>query len=123
MDYCDAINEVLDRAGNIKLPGHRLDVVTVAKREFAKRGCCDSKFIDPIERMVRECIRDWTIIEKREIWESTETGAQSDVSFDDYTSDSIDMDLEGELMYYLIEQLSPHTDDDRTDKDEYDPCA
>ena len=123
MDYCDAINEVLDRAGNIKLPGHRLDVVTVAKREFAKRGCCDSKFIDPIERMVRERIRDWTIIQKREIWESTGTGAQSDASFDNYTSDSIDMDLEGELMYHLIEQLSPQTDDDRTDKDEHDPCA
>src|SRR5258708_4680613 len=103
MDFYDAINEVLDRPGNIKLPGYRLDVVTVASRDFAKRGYCDSKFIVPIERMVRECVRDWNIAQKREIWESTETGAQSGRNFDDFTLDSIDLALEGELMYHVIE--------------------
>lgn len=38
MDYCDAINEILDKAGTIKLPQHRLDVVTVARREFGNAG-------------------------------------------------------------------------------------
>ena len=109
MDYGDAINEVLDRGRNIKLPGYRLDVVTVARREFAKRGYCDFKFIEPIERMVRECIRDWTILQTREIWESSETGASSEAGYEDYTSGSIDMDLESELMYHLIEHLSPET--------------
>jgi hypothetical protein len=49
IDYYDAIVEVLDRARSIKLPGVRFDVVTIVEREFAKRGCCDSKFIEPIE--------------------------------------------------------------------------
>jgi hypothetical protein len=41
MDYDDAVTEVLDKAVRITLPGHRLDVVTIARREFAKRGYCD----------------------------------------------------------------------------------
>jgi hypothetical protein len=32
MDYCDTISEILDKAGTIKLPPHRLDVVTIAGR-------------------------------------------------------------------------------------------
>jgi len=95
MDYNDAVTEVLDKAARIRLPGHRLDVVTIARREFAKRGYCDSKFIDPIEETLRECIQGWSVIRKRQIRESTETGLQSGVRVDAYTMDSIDMDLEG----------------------------
>ena len=107
MGHCDAINEVLDKAGTIKLPRHRLDVVTVARREFAKRGACDAKFIDPIEATLRDCLRGWTLAQKREIWLSTETGAGSDCAAEDFEESSIDMDLEGELMYHIIEELSP----------------
>jgi hypothetical protein len=39
--------EILDKAGTIELPGQRLNVVTVARREFAKRGYRDAKFIVP----------------------------------------------------------------------------
>lgn len=56
-----------------------------------------------------ECGRDEACIQKREIWESTETGAGSEARFEDYTSGSIDMDLESDLMYHLIEHLSPQT--------------
>lgn len=118
MDYNDAVTEVLD-----KLPGHRLDVVTIAQREFAKRGYCDSKFIDTIEETLRECIQRWSVIQKRQIWESTETGLQSDMRADAYTMDSIDMDLEGELMFHLIEYLSPDSGDGPTDPDEDDHSA
>jgi hypothetical protein len=38
---------VLDTAGRIKLPHYRLEVVTIARREFAQRGFCDNKFIAP----------------------------------------------------------------------------
>ncbi len=107
MDYLDAIDEVIERAARIKLPRYRADIVTIARREFRKHGTCDSKFIDPIEEIVRECIRVWSPEQKREIWESTETGSQSQETFDAYTEDGIDMDLEGELMYHLIERLSP----------------
>jgi hypothetical protein len=107
MDYCDAISEILDKAGTIKLPQHRLDVVTVARREFAKRGYCNTKFIDPIEGTLRNCLRSWTLERKREIWLSTETGAGSDCAVEDYEESSIDMDLEGELMAHIIEELSP----------------
>src|SRR5437899_2300047 len=78
MDYSDAIDEVLERAAQIRLPGHGLDVVTLAQREFAKRGCCDSKLIDPIERTLEECIDNWSAEQKRQIWESTETGMRSE---------------------------------------------
>lgn len=107
MDYCDAISEILDKAGTIKLPGHRFDVVTVARREFAKRGYCDTKFIDPIEETLRKCLQVWTPEQKREIWLSTETGAESDWAVEDYEESSIDMDLEGELLHHIIEELSP----------------
>ena len=120
MDYFDAIMEVLDAAGRIKLPHQRLDVVTIARREFAKRGGCDSQFIDPIESTLRECLRTWSVEQKREIWLSTETGAASTAGFEAYDEASIDMDLEGELMYHIIEELSPRKgrsisdfDDDR----------
>ena len=66
----------------------------------------DSKFIDPIEETLRECIQRWSVIQKRQIWESTESGSQSDVRADVYAMDTIDMDLEGELMFHLIEYLS-----------------
>jgi hypothetical protein len=107
MDYVDAINEILDKAEAIKLPPHRLDVVSAARREFAKQGCCDAKFIAPIEETLRNCLRGWTLEQKREIWLSTEAGAQSDWAVEDYEESSIDMDLEGELMSHLIEELSP----------------
>jgi len=106
MDFGDAIIEILDKAGTIKLPGQRLDVVTVARREFAKRGCCDAKVIVPIEATLRNCLRDWTLAQKREIWLSTETGAESDWAIEGYEESMMDMDLEGELMDHVIEELS-----------------
>lgn len=106
MDYLDAIMVILDAAGQVKLPHYRIDVVTIARREFATRGCCDNKFIAPIESVLRECLRKWSSKEKREIWQSTETGAASSTRFEDDEA-SIDMDLEGELMYHIIEELSP----------------
>jgi hypothetical protein len=123
MDYNDAVAEVLDKAARIKLPGHRLDIVTIVRREFGKHGYCDSKFIDPIEEAVRECIQRWSVIQKRQIWESTETGLQSDVRADAYTVDSIDMDLEGELMFHVMEYLSPDSGHGPTDPDDDDYSA
>ena len=115
MDYYDAVAEILDKAARVKLPGHRADVVTAARREFAKRGYCDAKFIDPIEGILRVCLRRWSREQKRTIWLSTETGAECDSDFDAIVPSSIDMDLEGELMYYLINELSPR--DDRREPD------
>ena len=77
MLYLDAIMEILDTAGPIKLPHYRLDVVTIARREFAQRGFCDNKFIAPIEGTLRDCLRKWSIEQKRELWFSTETGTAS----------------------------------------------
>ena len=119
MHYFDAIGEVLDRAAEIKLPGHRLDVVSMARQEFARRHCCDSKFIDPIEEVLKTCIQEWSIAKKREVWQSTETGAQSELDFEEWAIESIDMDLEGELMYHLIDELSPHGGSDDKYGDEF----
>ena len=116
MYYLDAIDEVLHKAAAIKLPGHRIDVVTMARREFARRGCCDSKFIDPIEGILRSSLEEWSTEKKRKIWQSTETGMQSDVPFEAIAVESIDIELEGELMYHLIDDLSPH----EPRKDRYD---
>jgi hypothetical protein len=121
MDYRDAIDEILDKAETIKLPQQQLDVVTVARREFAKHGCCDAKFIDPIEGTLRNCLRGWTLEHKREIWLSTETGAESDWAVEDYEESSIDMDLEGELLHHIIEELSPRRSrNDAEGNDEFD---
>ena len=108
MDCFDAIMEVLDIAGRIKLPHYRLDVVALARREFDRRGCCDDKFIAPIENILRECLRTWSLEQKREIWMSTETAAAFSLAFEDYDKPGIDMDLEGELMYHIMEVLAPH---------------
>jgi hypothetical protein len=121
MDYCDAISEILNKGGTIKLPPHRLDVVTVARREFEKRGCCSTRFIDPIEETLRNCLGSWTLEQKREIWLSTETGAESDCAVEDCEESSIDMDLEGELMAHIIEELSPRNNRNDSDgNDEFD---
>lgn len=95
-------------------------MVTIARREFAKRGGCDNQFIAPIESKLRECLRKWSLEQKREIWLSTETGAASTAGCEAYDEASIDMDLEGELMYHIIGELSPQKkrsitgfDDDR----------
>jgi hypothetical protein len=106
MDYVDAINEVLDKAEAIKLPTHRLDVVSAARREFTKQGSCDAQVIGPIEETLRRCLRGWTLEQKREIWLSTEAGAESDWAVEDGEESGIDMELEGELMNYIIEELS-----------------
>jgi hypothetical protein len=116
MDLADAVDEVLERAEQIKLPGRRLDVVTIARREFAKRGVCDSKFIDPIENVMKECLRTWTMEQKRQIWLSTETGFDNSQAFEDYDEGSIDLHLEGELMFHLIEALSPRKRNNRRDE-------
>ena len=107
MDYLDAIGEVLDKAAAVRLPGYRIDVVTAARREFTKRGCCKSKLVDSIERILRGCLQQWSAQEKRDIWLSTESGAGRDRDVDGYALSGIEMDLEGELMYHLIEVLSP----------------
>ncbi len=112
MYHYEAIDEVLDRAAEIKLPGHRIDVVTKARREFARRSCCDSKFIDPIEEILQTCLQEWSPAKKRKIWQCTETGEQSQLDVEANPIESIDMDLEGELMYALIEELSPPEDKD-----------
>lgn len=117
MDYLDAVNEVLERAAKVQLPGHRTNIVAMARREFAKRGGCDQTLFAPIEEVLKECLKGWTAEQKREIWFSTESGAAdgSDVS-----DDSIDMCLPDELLYHVAEQLSPdpYSDHDDTDDDE-----
>ncbi len=55
-------------------------------------------------------MQEWSTEKKREIWQSTEAGAQSELDFDEWTIESIDMDLEGELMSHLIDELSSHED-------------
>ena len=116
MDLGDAVLEILEKAEQIKLPGRRLGVVTIARREFAKRGVCDSKFIDPIERVMMECLQAWTMEQKRDLWLSTESGLNSQLPFEDYDEVSIDMDLEGELMFHIIEALSPRKKGNRRDE-------
>ena len=106
MDIGDAIVEILDKARTIKLVRERLDVVTAARRDFAMRGCCDVRFVDPIERTLRKCLRGWTLEQKRAIWLSTAMGAASSSAAEDYDESMIDMDLEGELMHHIIEKLS-----------------
>ncbi len=108
MIYLDAVDEVLARAAEIKLPGHRVDVVTTARRELAKRSCCDFKFINPIEETLQACLQDWSIEKKLRIWQSIEAGTQSDLAFEEFAIESIHMDLESELLYYIIEELSSH---------------
>jgi hypothetical protein len=90
MDYNDAVTEVLDKAARIRLPGHRLDVVTIARREFANADTAILNSLIPSRRHFESALR-WSMIQKRQIWESTETGLQSDVRVDSYTMDSIDM--------------------------------
>ena len=112
--------QVLDKAAAIKLPRHRTDVVTMTRREFARHSCCDSKFIRPIEEILRSSLEEWSTERKREIWESTETDMQSDLPFEMIAIESIDMELEGDLVYSLIEELSPHEpEDDRYDDDDF----
>lgn len=82
MEYWNAVDEVLDRAAEIKLPGYRIDVVAMVRRELAIRGCCDSKLINPIEEILRSSLQEWSTEKKRKIWQSTETGAESDVAFE-----------------------------------------
>jgi hypothetical protein len=82
---------------------------------------CNTKFIDPIEDTLRKCLQGWTLEQKREIWLSTETGAESDWAVEDYEESSIDMDLEGELMALIIEELSPRKNRSDTEvNDEFD---
>jgi hypothetical protein len=106
MDYCDAIREVVDRAAKIRLPGERWNIVVRARRQFAKQDSCDSTLINPIEQIIEECIGEWSVAQKREIWESTETGANSEDGFEEHLLDCIDMDLASELLYYVIKELS-----------------
>jgi len=121
MDYDDAIFEILDKAGTIKLPRQRLDVVTIARREFATKGSCDAKFIVPIEETLKECLRSWTPEQKWEIWLSTERAAESDDSAGDSDDEMLDMILNDELLYHLIEELSPRDNrNDAEDKDNFD---
>ncbi|MBI4331584.1 MAG: hypothetical protein HY673_09920 [Chloroflexi bacterium] len=101
MDYLDAVEEVLEKASKTRLPGYSTDVVSAVRRQFARRWRCDYKLIIPIERALKDCLSLWTKDRKREIWESTETGFESDVDCDDIHESGIDMDLEGELMYHI----------------------
>ena len=65
-------------------------------------------------------MEEWSTEKKRKIWQSTETGMQSDVPFEVIAIESIDMELEVELMYHLIDELSPHgAGDDRYDDGEF----
>jgi len=111
MNYSEAVEEILQKAAHIKLPNHRSDVVTLARRGFARKGSCDSDFIQPIEQIIRECIHCWTVAQKQGIWTSTETGMASKRKFNSCTPESIDTDLEGELKYHVIQSLSPAKDE------------
>ena len=106
MNYSDAVTEILKRAGQIKLADQNSDVVTLARREFTKKGRCHSEVVQAIEQVVKECIHCWTVEQKRGIWETTETGKQSKKKFASHTPNAINTDLEGELMYHLVESLS-----------------
>ena len=110
MDYGEAIDCVLEDASSIVLPGSRLDVVTRVQRDFAKQGHCDGQLVARIEDALRTRLSRWSESEKRDICKSlppsTEDSPTSE-DFDFYTEDSIDVHLEGELMYLIIEHLSP----------------
>ena len=122
MDFDEAIAQVIDDAGRVVLPGKRIDVVTRVERDFARKGYCDHELIEVIEEVLRRRLAGWSRADKRGIWKSLATfGAidETDSGFDDHTEDSVDMTLEGELMYLIIEQLSP-PDNRRRRRDEDD---
>ncbi|MBI4626681.1 MAG: hypothetical protein HY736_26110 [Verrucomicrobia bacterium] len=106
MNYHDAVTDVLEKAGRIILPGQAVDVVAAAEQEFARHGTCDARFLEPIERMLSECLQQWTVVQKRAIWRSTEAGQADDIDFDESELPWIDVHLEGELMHHIIDRLS-----------------
>jgi hypothetical protein len=121
MDYEEAIACVLDDASRIKLRGSRLDVVTRVRRDFAKQDYCDYQLVAKIEEALRRKLMQWSETQKRDICKSLPLSADSPTSedFDDYTEGSIDMHLEGELMYLITERLSPPEPKKRRDEDEF----
>ena len=107
MNYHDAVTAVLERAGRIILPGHAVDVVAAAEREFEQHGSCDAKFMEPIEQSLRECLEAWSIAQKRSIWRSTEDGQQVEDELDDsLDAQYLDLALEPELLQHVIKRLS-----------------
>ena len=98
-----------------------MDVVASAEREFARHGACDARFIDPIERSLRECLQQWTAAQKHAIWRSTETGQADDIDFDGIEVSWLDMGLEGELMHHIIERLSGKSGDDNQPERDREP--
>ena len=90
-------------------PGARVDVVTQVERDFSKQGHCDHHLIAVIEEALRKRLHAMVPEDKRGIWVSLgASGAINDTDdFDDYPEGSIDMTLEGELMYLITDRLSP----------------
>jgi len=104
-DYEEAVDEVLYRASKIRLPGHRLNVVTIARRAFWKVGGCDHKFIQPIEDTLDLCLKEWSSASKSAIWASMldqEPGSPVEEA-----QDWIDLYLHEDLLFYIIEALCP----------------
>ena len=110
MDFDDAIDLVLEDAARVVPRGSKLDVVSRVQRDFAKQGYCDDSLRQKIEEALKTRLAQWSLDEKRGIWESVLTVSDEDHAderFDDYPEDSIDMFLEGELMYLITERLAP----------------
>jgi len=103
MTYIEAVEEILEKASRIKLPGEKRDIVTLARIEFGKKGSFNSELSDSIEQTVKICIRQWTTEQKRGIWESSLKG----LCFYDQTDEEIDEVLEVELLYHIIDSFCP----------------
>ncbi len=123
MDYEAAIAQVLEDAGRVVLPGESVDVVTLVERDFARQGYCDHQLVAVIEEALRQRLAQWSVGDKRAIWVTlVASGAinDSEESIDDYPAGSIDLTIEGELMYLITERLSPPNERKRREPDDED---
>jgi hypothetical protein len=105
MNYFEAVEEIIEKASQINLPGEKKDVIFIARSQFLRFKHCDAEYMEPIEAVIKKLLQEWSWEQKDEIWRSIDTSGEE--PFDpDEVYPGIDLTLQDELLGYVIEELS-----------------
>ena len=99
IDIYDAVEDIDEKLREQADPADsKLDVWSTIISQVSERDSFDGSYCDIIEKVISDYLTGLDDEIKRQLWAETETGLSSDSDAQSFLIDSIEMDLEMELL-------------------------
>jgi hypothetical protein len=109
IDLYDVAHDIIEELNAQADPkDEKVDIWSKIVSQVSERNSFDASYCEFIEKAISDYLNKLNDDAKRQFWTETETGLSSDIDAQDFLIDSIEMDLEMEL----LDEITRHACDE-----------